>query len=262
MEKMQLERLFGMKSGLVLSFSDRTFQEFVADSVSRNIYDKRYMHGSGSKANRLRKFWDVESDHIVGKLVDDLVTYSKEPDETSANTELIHACRRIAQKLLQSTAIEDMEAFEDDTVERGFDSVVKSVKKSIEANEPETALDRLHTFVTKFLRLVCAENRIEAPKDKPLHSLLGEYVKALKSDGLIETQMTERILKSSIGNLEAFNAVRNDHSLAHDNPVLNYEESVLIVSHVTSAVKFIQALERKRKETVQNSEQPDDDLPF
>ena len=37
-EKARLEKLFGMSSGYVLDFSNRTFQEFVADSVQRDIY--------------------------------------------------------------------------------------------------------------------------------------------------------------------------------------------------------------------------------
>jgi hypothetical protein len=74
--------------------------------------------------------------------------------------------------------------------------------------------------------------------------VFGEYVKNLRGSGLIESEMAERILKSSIGTLEAFNRVRNDRSLAHDNPTLNYEESLLIFNHVCSAVRFIRALER------------------
>jgi hypothetical protein len=40
----------------VLDFSNRTFAEFVEDSVRRDIYVTRYKYGSGSKANRLRGF--------------------------------------------------------------------------------------------------------------------------------------------------------------------------------------------------------------
>ncbi len=56
--------------------------------------------------------------------------------------------------------------------------------------------------------------------------------------------MTERILKSSISVLDAFNDVRNNQSLAHDNPVLNRNESLLIFNHVTSATRFVWALEQ------------------
>jgi hypothetical protein len=54
-----------MGSGYLLNFSDRTFQEFVADSVGRDIYDSRYNYASGSKANRMRGFWKEEGNRTV-----------------------------------------------------------------------------------------------------------------------------------------------------------------------------------------------------
>src|SRR5688572_13693216 len=72
LEKRQLERVLQMGSGYVLNFSNRTFQEFVADSVSRDIYDARYAYGGGSKANLLRGFIKEEGNRIVGKLLNDL----------------------------------------------------------------------------------------------------------------------------------------------------------------------------------------------
>jgi hypothetical protein len=46
---------------------------------------------------------------------------------------------------------------------------------------------------------------------------------------LIESRMTETILKSSISVLEAFNEVRNNKSLAHDNELLNESERMPLV---------------------------------
>ena len=48
-----------MGGGLVLNFSNRTFEEFFREVVGVQIYDSRYDRGSGSKANRMRAFWDV-----------------------------------------------------------------------------------------------------------------------------------------------------------------------------------------------------------
>jgi hypothetical protein len=53
-EKRNLERLLGMGSGYVLDFSNRTFEEFVLDSIGKSIYAGEYETGGGSKANRLR----------------------------------------------------------------------------------------------------------------------------------------------------------------------------------------------------------------
>ncbi|MDR5763321.1 abortive infection family protein [Caballeronia sp. LZ035] len=55
--------------------------------------------------------------------------------------------------------------------------------------------------------------------------------------------MTDRILRSSISVLEAFNDVRNNRSLAHDNPMLNHSEAVLIFSDIGASIRFIRALE-------------------
>jgi hypothetical protein len=77
--------------------------------------------------------------------------------------------------------------------------------------------------------------------------------------------MTEQILKSSISTLESFSRVRNDQSFAHDNKILNYDESLLIFNHVTGAIKFIEAIERRisgaEKQGISIFEQ-EDDIPF
>ena len=60
LEKSKFEQLLAMRTGYVLDFSNRTFAEFVRDSTGLDIYDSRYDYGSGSKANRLRAFWQKE----------------------------------------------------------------------------------------------------------------------------------------------------------------------------------------------------------
>ncbi len=65
--------------------------------------------------------------------------------------------------------------------------------------------------------------------------------------------------------LEAFNRVRNDQSFAHDNQVLNYDESLLIFNHVASAIRFIEAVERRISHTEKHSAsiiELEDDVPF
>ena len=49
--------------------------------------------------------------------------------------------------------------------------------------------------------------------------------------------------------------MRNNKSLAHDNPILNYEESLLIFNHVAASVRFIKALEIKIKAKAKAAEQ-------
>lgn len=101
-EKRKFEKFLGMSSGYVLSFSDRTFAEFVADSTSRNIFDPRYNYASGSKANRLRAFWTMEDNQVVGKLMSDMLDYACEGVRTGA---LAEECRRTVARLLQDSPV-------------------------------------------------------------------------------------------------------------------------------------------------------------
>jgi 5-methylcytosine-specific restriction endonuclease McrBC regulatory subunit McrC len=86
----------------------------------------------------------------------------------------------------------------------------------------------------------------------------------LKSLNLIESRMTETILKTSISVMEAFNDVRNNRSLAHDNDILNEGESLLIFNNVTSLIRFVWALEQSisKPQDVTAAVLMDEDIPF
>lgn len=263
MEKRKLERALGMSSGYVLNFSNRTFAEFFLDSVGLDIYDAKYDYASGSKANRMRAFWNIESNYTVGKLLGDIFDnwdeFSGHYDQSQASDD----CLRIVHRLKESAPVPDLEAIRPISDEKDFEALAKSVRESIDRNEPETGLDRLHTFLVKYFRVLCQKHGISSEREKPLHSLVGQYVKALKREGLIESSMTERILKSSISVMEAFNKVRNEQSYAHDNEVLNYNESLLIFGHVTSSIRFIETLESNVITVTKNKvDEEYDDIPF
>jgi hypothetical protein len=135
--------------------------------------------------------------------------------------------------------------------ERDLEAVARAVRDAIEKNAPVSGLDRLHTFCTTLVRSLCKKRGITTPHDKPLHSLFGEYVKSLRGAGQIESEMTERILKSSISVLESFNDVRNNQSLAYDNVLLDHNEALLIFHHVIDLLRFVKELEdrlRRREE--------------
>lgn len=269
-EKLKIEKLFDMGTGYVIDFSNRTFYEFILENMGIEIYDSKYDYGSGSKANRLRAFWQKESNYVVGQLLMKLLEYwmaKKEnfyPKITPAEQVLYDECVRIAERLLQDSPVENLDAIQSFSDDKNFSLLAKSIKDSIRNNEPEAALDRLHTFVVKYVRQLCDKHGIEHNKNKPLHSLFGEYVKYLKQNNLIESQMTERILRASISILEAFNEVRNNQSFAHDNHILNYHESILIFNNVASAIKFVQAIETDESETVAQDEGESswDEIPF
>ena len=194
----------------------------------------------------------------------------KKPEELKLTASLREECQRIVTRLLQGQPVPELEALAAISDEKDFETVARAVRDAIGRNEPETGLDRLHTFVIKYVRILCMERGLVVAKEKPLHSLFGEYVKSVQRSGLIESEMTLRILKSSISTLEALNDVRNNRSLAHDNPILNYDEALLIFNHVASSVRFLSSLQKKLQTQQQAPEQAsteildddDDDVPF
>lgn len=271
-EKRKLESLFDMDSGYVLDFSNRTFSEFIYDVTNIEIYDEKYNYASGSKANRLRAFWDLEPNHLVGQVTEEMIEHLNTIKLTGGylsqgeSNELIEECLKIATRLKQDQPVENIDAIKAISDDKDFNALSNQLRESIRKNELESSLDRLHTFLIKYIRQLCTSHDIDFEKDHPLHSLFGGYIKFLNKEEMIESKMTEKILKSSISVMEAFNDVRNNQSFAHDNPVLNFDECMLIFNDIANVIKFIERIEQKfrhKQHQINNSElNSSDDLPF
>lgn len=258
-EKKKLERLLKMEGGYVLEFSNSTFAEFVDESVSRDPYDPRYEAHGTSKANRLRAFWEIEDDHTVARLLSDLVDLA---ESEGADESAVGDGRAIAGRLRESQHVPDTSALLPNANGPGFKLLADEVRRTIEDGKPEAGLDRLHSFVTLFLRTMCEKRGVLTPPDKPLHSLLGELIKQLKSEGKLESDMGEVILKSSIRILEKFNQVRNDQSFAHANELLTRDEAVLIFNNISGTIRFLTTLDKLPESNGGAEIQDLDDISF
>jgi hypothetical protein len=134
-EKKTLETILQMGGGYVLDFNNRTFQEFVLHSTGLDI-DKAEIGGSGSKANRLRHFWNNQPDYVVGQLLNDLADYAQVESQLKEN------CRIIANRLLTGhrvTTAKDQKRIWGDKGYRLFLSHKAEVKK--EAAELKECLE-------------------------------------------------------------------------------------------------------------------------
>ncbi len=93
-----------MASGYFLDFSNSSLEKFVADSVDIELYSEKYDLGSGSKANRMRAIWDLEPNHLVGKLIREIIEDDDDkilfdPHCKKRNQELRAHCLQIVQRL-------------------------------------------------------------------------------------------------------------------------------------------------------------------
>jgi len=246
-EKELIEQFLGMKTGYVLDFSDRTFQRFIYDSVKKDIDTEDYKYSSNSKANRLRKFIQIESNSIVGKLLEDFYNYwLSKGGGAHINNHQEECLKKIISKLKSDKIVEDIDAISSNNQEDiDFDRLAKNIRECIDNGNPELALDRLHTFIVKYISNLCEKHSIGFQKENSLNSIFGKYVKYLCEGNYLESKMSENILKYSINIIEAFNGVRNNSSLAHNNPILNYDESILIFQNISTMISFIDKIEKK-----------------
>ena len=243
-EKQKFEKLFAMESGYVLLFSNRTFAEFFED-LGIDISQEKYFKNGSSKAKRLKAFWELESDFIVGTVLRNLINYGIEMLWIQPDDILINSCTAICDKLHEGAP--DLSIFETestDNLKSNTKLLLAEISSSFERGDPEATIDRLHTFTTQFIRKLCGKNNIEILPNKPLHSLFGEYIKSLTVRGLLQSHMSERILKSNISILESFNDVRNNYSLAHDNEVLNKAESEFVFQSIVNTLRFLIDIEQ------------------
>jgi hypothetical protein len=108
LEKARFEKIFEMSGGYVLDFSNRRFQSFILDNMGIDIYSSKYDYASGSKANRLRSFWKLENNQLVGKLNLQLLEYWKFMREcnnieiTDQEYGLFYDCISICERLIQN----------------------------------------------------------------------------------------------------------------------------------------------------------------
>ena len=102
LERDCIEELFGMGSGYVMDFSNRTFSEFFRESARIDIYSDKYAANGASKAKRLRAFIELEADPLVGKTLSDLLEYwrYKIPQLNTKETALAERAKQVVERLV------------------------------------------------------------------------------------------------------------------------------------------------------------------
>lgn len=95
-ETLIFEKLFD-RGGYVLNFSDRTFSEFFREN-NIDIDDPKYKYNGQSKMKRLKAFWKIEPDEIVGKILDRLLLYAITSEKVENEDEI--KAKNIINRLL------------------------------------------------------------------------------------------------------------------------------------------------------------------
>ena len=115
-EKAVFEKLFD-RGGYVLDFTDNTYAAFFREHGVR-IEDQKYKFNGQSKMKRLRAFWEIEPDLLVGKILSAMLEYactieSMQPDDRT-NAE------KVISRLLGESSATIEKSSEDDFLEKTF----------------------------------------------------------------------------------------------------------------------------------------------
>jgi len=100
-EKRYFEKLFGMQSGYVLDYSDATFSEFF-NRYRINIHSQKYQTYGTSKAKKMRAFWEMEPDALVGKVLGEMLDAYETNcslNNRSVETDVLKSSRNIVARL-------------------------------------------------------------------------------------------------------------------------------------------------------------------
>lgn len=241
-QKRKLEKLLEMEGGYVLDFSNASFKRLIFDAIKIDIYNEKYSDYGDSKAKRLRCFWHKESNLLVANLLECLLEYYSDEGKINEETlSLYQSCKKIVEELKENNNdIEILNKIDDDN----FELLLQSIEHSIRIGEPVLALDRLHTYMIRYIKKICKKHEIICSDTEPLNSCFGKYIKFLNNNKLIESEMSKVILKNGISIMDKFNYVRNNKSFAHDNDVLNNNESMFIYRTIVNIINFIDIIEK------------------
>jgi hypothetical protein len=201
-----------------------------------------------SKAKHMRAFIATEDAFTVARVLRRLWEYRESIPlyQMAENSETVK--KRffdLLSRIEGGGAIPRTDAIDRFKRDETLDELVAAIERDIGANKPIAALDRLHTYCMKKFAHLLDVRQIEWERAEPLNSRVGKYVKALGQERELR-EITNQIIKNSIGTFEKFNHVRNNQSLAHDNELLDQAEARFIYDAITAFLRFVKSIEVNR----------------
>lgn len=204
-DKRVLEEFLGMGSGYVLNFSDRTFEDFVLEAVDIEIHSEKYaVHGT-SKAKKLRAFWEIESDYIVGRLLNSLIDEAEDTtcEITEEAKKLANRCREIARRLLAGgPSLDDLKQKATALNANHLAEQIRRMKDSIET-DPSLAIGTAKELIETCCKTILAERGQEISGTPDIPTLTKATLKELNlvPEGVPTAARGADVIKRLLSNL-------------------------------------------------------------
>ena len=206
-DKRALEEFLGMGSGYVLDFTDRTFGEFVRETVDIEIHAEPYTDYGSSKAKKLRGFWEEESDYLVGRLLNALIKYAEDTTRkpTEEEKKLVQRCRQIASRLLAGgPSLNDLKQKAQSLDANHLAEQIRRMEDSIES-DPSLAIGTAKELIETCCKTILAERQKEISSKPDIPTLTKATLKELNlvPEGIPNAARGADILKRLLSNLSS-----------------------------------------------------------
>lgn len=200
-EKSKLESLFGMASGYVLNFSDSTFGTFFGD-FDIDIHSERYQGGGASKAKKLREFWRLESDTVVGEVTHEMIAHYEDYAPESEKKPIAE-CKAIASRLRSGTTV--LSGLKNNRAICDSAYISKQVKRMESAihDDPSLAIGTAKELIETCCKTILEARGIEVSATDDIPKLTKSALKSLNlvPDGIDESIRGADVIKRLLSNL-------------------------------------------------------------
>jgi hypothetical protein len=185
------------------------FGHFFAD-IGVDIHSQKYCSAGTSKAKKLRQFWGIESDFLVGKALTALIKHTEESlpsspfaDSDPETQKQIERCKEITSRLLSGKVNLD-HLKETATIfdARHLADQIRRIEQSIES-DPALSIGTAKELVETCCKTILAERGRPVSGTPDMPALTKETLKELKlvPEGIHEATRGSDIIKRLLSNL-------------------------------------------------------------
>jgi hypothetical protein len=181
-----IDEVFGMGSGYVPDFSNRTFAEFFEDEFGINIYQDKYETRGNSKANHLRAFIEAEDGFLVGRVLRRLWQVREETYVPADPARVLpEAVRKrlfdVVGRIEAGFAPPVLGSLSGAAEILNFDTVSRDLERALASaqHDPEDAITAACSTVKSLCRSILIEVGESLPDKKDIKALFGALRKPL-----------------------------------------------------------------------------------
>jgi hypothetical protein len=160
------------------------------------------------------------------------VTSFKKTRTTAARDELLKMADRL-EGAMQAPNLKEM-------TESTW-RAIEDAKVLLKTNGPISAVDRVHTAIHAYLKLICDVAEITCNPDANVEALFGlirdQHMRF--KDLATRSKNIVAILRSMAKVFTAVNDIRNNESMAHPNELLEEDEAMLVINAAWTALHYI-----------------------